>query len=550
MVGSRDFGVYRVEDEFYEYMHFSEARNRFRINILKLHGCIDLKESIRTTIRSINENELWTTRRSVLDQLFRKNDQFGSVLILGYSLSDTFDVNKIINSFDLNETKYIYLIQHHDEINEVENFKIEPLQTLSLFRSFEGIRITGNTNILIEYLWQYFGRKDKLNFKVHQQSWKGKLAKYYGNLSLDIRHMQVTKVYDQLANHQSAVYHVDMLIDEAKMRKDKELLVEGMLYKAILFHKNQKGRRGNIEKSLTLTKKANALSRKHLYQKGIADSEHMLGLIHAHSMGKYEMAEENYNNAIKAYRHEFDMRSKQHFQNLSKEYLSLASLYRRKKEFKKAFKFYRKARILKKKIGNVAGVALCDQGLGNLYLLINKYGLAKKRYENLLKLAQELKDRELMGTANFLLAELCFKQDKLIDIMEYLEKAIDYRKEDKSHKGLNVQFLKLQIDFKQAKNNSERRDILKKQQVLIREFRNVGKDPESLAQKKISVLINQIQVFPDKTEKKYNELLSFIKKYKNYLISVDKSSIQIIKKLKSNRIDDILLLIAELSEHK
>jgi hypothetical protein len=134
--------------------------------------------------------------------------------------------------------------------------------------------------------------------------------------------------------------------------------------------------------------------------------------------------------------------------------------------------------------------------------------------------------------------------------MEYLEKAIDYRKEDKSHKGLNVQFLKLQIDFKQAKINSERRDILKKQQVLIREFRNVGKDPESLAQKKISVLINQIQVFPDKTEKKYNELLSFIKKYKNYLISVDKSSIQIIKKLKSNRIDDILLLIAELSEHK
>ena len=115
--------------------------------ILKIHGTIEDKGSIRTTLTTISSKELREARARVLRHFFQEADH--DILIMGYSGSDEFDINPVLRGLD-SETR-IFLLKHLRRDSK-EKPRVFPLD--DPFHGFKGVMIQCNTEDFIDILWE------------------------------------------------------------------------------------------------------------------------------------------------------------------------------------------------------------------------------------------------------------------------------------------------------------------------------------------------------------------------------------------------------------
>ena len=147
LIRSKDFMVYYNEEQF-SGIDFKKIDNGI-INIFKIHGTVEDKESIRTTLKAVANRKLSEKRMKIIRYLF-SNGEHKKILILGYSCSDEFDITPQIQSLGKTQ-KEIFFVEHSKSLKIIENIKNK--NNKNPFKQFSGIRAICETNNFMENLW-------------------------------------------------------------------------------------------------------------------------------------------------------------------------------------------------------------------------------------------------------------------------------------------------------------------------------------------------------------------------------------------------------------
>ncbi|MEO6903936.1 MAG: SIR2 family protein [Bacteroidia bacterium] len=116
--------------------------------IIKIHGSVDNIDEMVITLQQVSAHKSITSRKHVINETFSTGNH-KSVLILGYSSSDVFDLSVYIESIKSN-FKNIYYIEHYlgDPYTEEVSIKKER----NPFKLFNGFRLYCNTSALVNYI--------------------------------------------------------------------------------------------------------------------------------------------------------------------------------------------------------------------------------------------------------------------------------------------------------------------------------------------------------------------------------------------------------------
>lgn len=102
---------------------------------------------------------------SPVNRLF-KTGEHSTVLVLGYSFSDRFDINPIIKETGCQSVKEIYLVNHNEDI------KIETLDNHSVLSGFNGYQINCRTELIVNLIVN--ASNLEIDFKAHKSEGNSK----------------------------------------------------------------------------------------------------------------------------------------------------------------------------------------------------------------------------------------------------------------------------------------------------------------------------------------------------------------------------------------
>jgi tetratricopeptide (TPR) repeat protein len=132
--------------------------------LLKIHGCINHKDSIRATIKSLTKAKTINLRRTPLEYLFRTGEH-RAVIIMGYSLSDVFDITPAIASIKVEKT--VYLIRHG------QSRRVTPISEVAPFKECRGYVLDMDTDEFVKEMWTRSLDRTKTPYQslVYEQRW-------------------------------------------------------------------------------------------------------------------------------------------------------------------------------------------------------------------------------------------------------------------------------------------------------------------------------------------------------------------------------------------
>jgi hypothetical protein len=167
------------QDDLQQVRHDSSL-----VSLTKLHGCISSKAKLGTTIRAVANHRGVEWRESAIESILKGN-RVNSLLVLGYSFSDRFDINPIFTRrrFPVK----VIVIQHADSGIPC----ISPLTALGAghpLSLYNGVTITLNTDIIVEELWKLLFEEVSptlvtIDPQLHSKLgiWFAKIEKEHGN---------------------------------------------------------------------------------------------------------------------------------------------------------------------------------------------------------------------------------------------------------------------------------------------------------------------------------------------------------------------------------
>lgn len=175
--------------------------------LIKIHGSIVDKESIIATLNRVASRQLSINQKQVIDNMFSKG-LHKSVLILGYSSSDVFDINPQIEAIT-SQKKDIYFISHSesDGIEAIQN-QVEK----NPFQNYQnGWRVFYDTDTLLERMQKEILRDNKIPKERKSTPWKNIIMNWsknqpqarklsiIGSILMDIAEYDRAKIYHQEA---------------------------------------------------------------------------------------------------------------------------------------------------------------------------------------------------------------------------------------------------------------------------------------------------------------------------------------------------------------
>lgn len=122
--------------------------------IVKLHGCKTLPDLLGTTVSQITRPEYLQKTNLILEK-FLCTDLFDTILFLGYSCSDKWDISEFFNNCRMKNLQMKQCIYWQHTNNPVEQ-KIEP-NVKEMLKKYNSVFMFGDTRQLVESLWNHFG---------------------------------------------------------------------------------------------------------------------------------------------------------------------------------------------------------------------------------------------------------------------------------------------------------------------------------------------------------------------------------------------------------
>ena len=173
--------------DFFVYSSSSEIRNiDWSIKspkLIKIHGCITQKAEMAITMKQVAGMEFSNPRENVITEIFSGN-HCKSVLVLGYSCSDLFDISPQIEQLSVNLNEVIFIEHCSSGIFRKESITVK--EDKNPFKKFiQGTRILINTDDFIKVVWESMYIGSYVFESYPETSWRKKIDYWYAKAELE-----------------------------------------------------------------------------------------------------------------------------------------------------------------------------------------------------------------------------------------------------------------------------------------------------------------------------------------------------------------------------
>lgn len=148
---------------------YSPPAQNGKTPLYKIHGCISNEEKLAITLKEVAASANLANRRQMLEELtLRGEHQY--ILVLGYSCSDHFDINPVLEGINAPEKEIIF-IQHEFEPGLFSCTPVAEQEKQNPFKQFKGWRVNINTDMLVQELAVLLGLQLQGN-PARPQNWQ------------------------------------------------------------------------------------------------------------------------------------------------------------------------------------------------------------------------------------------------------------------------------------------------------------------------------------------------------------------------------------------
>jgi len=469
----RHFKVYYNEKQFSE-IDSKEISDKM-IKIIKIHGSIDDRSSIRMVLDTVASKVLSDKRMKVVENLFSTGNH-KKVLILGYSCSDEFDITPQIRSIDRNH-KLIILVDHSEE-ERVEDIRTR--DSRNPFKNFHGIRLICNTDKLIEELWnslrEIIGEKyvPIHEYTGYRTEWRRYIHDWSKRLEKDKKHAKysiVASIFLDITNFKKSIEYFERSIEIAELMGDRiaQSMSIGNLGRVYAIS-------GTFKNAIECHRKSLKIAKKIGYETGEMKSYTNLGGVY-HSLGDLETAIEYCKKALEVairigdkieesasygnlghicsdlgdFRKAIDYydRSLRMHQVLgnkmdeSSSYIGLGNVYSRLTYFERALECYAKALKIALQIGNRVQEGVIYENLGTTYLMKGDFELGTENYLRSLEINREIENKQGESSCYLGLGNIYFCLHDFEKAVEYYEKSLSIAEQIGNEKGKSLGYIGL-----------------------------------------------------------------------------------------------------------
>lgn len=178
LMNGKDFFVYSTQNEINGINWAS-----YQTKIIKIHGCISQKEEMAITMKQVAGRELSSFKRKVIREIF-SGKHFNSVLMLGYSCSDLFDISPQLETLTSNLNEVIFV--EHSGIGTFRQESITIKEEKNPFKKYiHSSRILIDTDKFIKDIWLNMDI-GSYNFLIFPESnWRKKIDSWISQAELE-----------------------------------------------------------------------------------------------------------------------------------------------------------------------------------------------------------------------------------------------------------------------------------------------------------------------------------------------------------------------------
>lgn len=365
----------------------SLRRIRYKQKLIKLHGCIRKPSLLGATVDQITKNEYFGKVNIAINKVLKRTS---SILFLGYSCSDKWDITKVFTEYSRQNSKLpeILFWQHSDDPLE------EPSENQKkIFEGFDCKWMSGDTSLLVEQLAltnnielvnkrKVIPKTNILKKKIIDKDYVlGKLFQATGNFKTSEKYLNKHSklVYTNKAYSLKSTYAIESLGDICRKLKKNKLS------------------RQHFEYAIDLTENIPHKTNRDiaLYKAGLLTKISMLLL----DSKKIDKASEYMDNAIKIIKQceKGFLSIEQKFQ-IAETYNDFAFMLYQNKNYNEAEVYWKISLSYKRAISKifpqryVGTYASTLNNLGAMYYYTNQYDKAIKVSTESIKLTRELAD--------------------------------------------------------------------------------------------------------------------------------------------------------------
>lgn len=492
LIRDKDFRVYYDEKQF-SGIDFEKIDDGI-IRIFKLHGTVEARESIRTTMKAVASKALSEKRMNLIRHLFSTGGH-RKVLILGYSCSDEFDITPQIQSLEGSQKEIIF-IDHSMKGEKTEDIKTK--DDKNPFKRFSGTRVICDTNKFIEKLWKSL-RHEKYEPIIYKAKWNW--VEFVDQWSTGLKYLKYFlsgSICCQISNFQRAIEYYQQTLESAKTLSVK--VVEAVCHFGL---GNAFQGLGNFQQAIEYyeqaLKIAKAIGDTHLETKCYVN----LGITCFRS-GNFQQANEYYEQALKIAKAVGDRVIE------ARCYDELGIIYHRSGNFQQAIEYCKQALKIAETIGDKVVESASYGNLGIAYFSLENFQQAIKHHQQDLEIAKAIGDRVIEARCYGNLGNVHFSLGNFHQTIKYNQQALNIFKSVGDKAGEALCYFSLGIAYCKLENFHQSIEYFLNAEKLFIETNQIHYlkkvyDIQSLVYKNmgdisgaINVLKKQQRIFTDK----------------------------------------------------
>lgn len=341
LVAGDHYQVFSKEKEF-DTIDWDDSRLR----LIKIHGSVVDKKNISIMLQQVANKEFSELRQKVIENIF-STGLHDTVLVLGYSCSDIFDISPCIESI-YKDYKEVILVEHqtkeskHNEEGKIEDIGIK-VDNNPFQKFIQGKRIFCNTDEFMKTIWEvciedeYFSRETKTDnnvWKTLLDEWSLSTKENYSDaISPFIAGVLFFKIseFERAKNYFTLSLSIAKEIDD-QPREGACLGNLGLIYDSL----------GEFQKAIQYYERALVIARN--YKNIEAEGDHLANTGLAHfNVGNFQKAIEFLEPAI-----EIAIKTENH-KKAGNRLNTLGSIYRNLDKYEKALECFMRAKKFQRK---------------------------------------------------------------------------------------------------------------------------------------------------------------------------------------------------------
>jgi tetratricopeptide (TPR) repeat protein/NAD-dependent SIR2 family protein deacetylase len=348
------------------------------IRIFKIHGSIHNVNSVRATLKAVSSKTQSIRRQQLVNRIFTSS-LYGTVVFLGYSCSDYFDIIPEIEKIEDSKVKII-LIEHDSNRTNKTQCKVENIQQRAKnnpFKNYKGFRVKVNTDSFMGWLAKKFGIEisfleiEKPLWEKHVDQWKSTFRTQHMNLTILGQLFYKIPRYDLALNYYKRALDINIT--------NKDIQGQGKMFNNIgLIYQD----RLEFDKAILYYKRALKLFRKIGHVKDIAAAYSNLGFAYA-----YKDWQESLRCSEKAI--EYSRKGEYKFIEANATN-NIGLMYKNKKDYDRALTYYLKALEFDKDTGDKLGESITLTNIGTILRYKGDFAEALSYYKNALEMSKML----------------------------------------------------------------------------------------------------------------------------------------------------------------